>query len=103
MTTRERLPKRRASETFELECNGLRYRATASWFYDGRLAELFLNNPKANSAADVNARDAAIALSLALQHGADVEVLRRALCRDGQGRASRPLGQALDFIAGDGQ
>ena len=40
---------------------------------------------------------------MAPQSGGDVEVLRKALRRDGQGRASGPLGQALDFIAGDGQ
>ena len=98
---RERLPNRRQSETFSFECVGLRYTATASWFYDGRLAELFLNNHKSNSAADVNARDAAITLSLALQNGADVQTIRKALCRDGHGRANGPLGAALDHVAGD--
>jgi hypothetical protein len=77
------------------ECNGLAHTATASCFYDGRLAELFLNNHKSNSTADENARDAAIAVSLALQNG----VIRSLW----QGRASGALGQALDFIAGDGQ
>jgi hypothetical protein len=85
--------------TFSFECNGLAYTATASWFYDGRLAELFLNNHKINSAADVNARDAAIILSIALQHGADVEMIRHALCRDSHGRASGVLGAALDHLA----
>jgi hypothetical protein len=87
--------------TFSFECNGLAYTATASWFRDGRLAELFLANHKSNSAADVNARDAAIAVSLALQHGVEVEIIRRALCRDSRGRASGPLGAALDCLAED--
>ena len=56
-----------------------------------------------NSTADVNARDAAIACSLALQFGADVETIRKALCRDSHGRASGPLGAALDIIARDNQ
>jgi hypothetical protein len=98
---RERLPNRRRSETFNIECNGLAYTATVSWFRDGRLAELFLNNHKSNSAADVTARDAAITLSLALQHGADLETIRRALCRDSHGRASGPLGAALDCLTDD--
>ena len=38
--------------TFAFECNGLDYTASASWFDDGRLAELFLSNHKSNSAAD---------------------------------------------------
>jgi hypothetical protein len=99
MTSRERLPDRRRSETFSVEANGLAYTATVSWFRDGRVAELFLNNHKSNSAADVNARDAAIAVSFALQHGADLDSIRRALCRDSHGRPSGPLGAALDRLA----
>jgi len=96
---RERLPNRRSSLTFSFESNGLAYTATASWFPDGRLAELFLNNHKSNSSADVNARDGAIAVSLALQNGTDLETIRRAVSRDSQGRASGPLGAALDCLA----
>jgi hypothetical protein len=51
-----------------------------------------INNHRANSAADVNARDAAIILSFALQNGADVEAISRALSRNSQGRPSGPLG-----------
>jgi hypothetical protein len=91
---REGLANRRRSETFNVECSRLAYTATASWFDDGRLAELFLNNHKSNSAADVNAKDAAIAL----QNVADVEVIRKALCRDSHGRASGPLGAALEGL-----
>ena len=68
-------------------------------FPDGRIGEIFLNNHKSNSAADTNARDSAIVCSIALQYGADPETIRRALCRDSQGRASGPLGAALDRIA----
>jgi hypothetical protein len=48
-------------------------------------------------------RDSAIATSIALQHGADPEVIRRALCRDSQGNASGPLGAALDFVVKEGR
>ena len=101
MTARERLPNKRLSETFEFEVFGLHYMATVSRFSDGRLAEIFLSNHKTNSGADVNARDAAIVASIAMQHGADVDTIRKALCRDGRGQASGPLGRALDLIAGD--
>ena len=103
MSGRERLQNRHPSSTFEFQVAGLQYTCTVGCYRDGRIAELFISNHKTNSAADTAARDSAIMASIALQHGADVEVLRRALCRDGQGRASGPLGQALDFIAGDGQ
>jgi len=101
MTAHERLADRRPSSTFELEVGGLRYTATVSRFPDGRIAEIFLANHKAGSQADSNARDSAIAASLALQHGCELEVLRRALLRDARGRASTPLGAALDLIAGE--
>lgn len=94
---RERLPNRRLGETFEVEVAGLRYTATVGWFPDGRIGEIFLNNHKSNSAADTNARDSAIVCSIALQHGCDVETIP--LCRDSHGRASGPLGAALDPLA----
>jgi hypothetical protein len=99
MTVRERLRNRRASFNFEFEVGTLCYTATFSRFPDGRISELFLNNHKSNSQADTNARDAAITFSIAVQHGADAEVIRRALCRDSQGNASGPLAAALDIIA----
>ena len=103
MTERRRLANRRLALTFELEVGGLTYICTAGTFPDGSLAELFLSNHKSNSAADTNARDAAITFSIAVQHGADPEVIRRALSRDGHGRATGPLGAALDLIAAEGR
>ena len=97
--TRRRLPDRRGSETFVLECAGLTYTATVSRLDDGELAEVFLSNTKPSSQSDVNARDSAVAASLALQHGCPPETLRRALLRDAQGNASSPLGVALDQIS----
>jgi ribonucleoside-diphosphate reductase alpha chain len=99
MSERERLPNRRAAETFELEAGGLRYHATLGRFPDGRLAEIFLTNAKVGSHSDTNARDAAVVASIALQHGVPLEVLRRALMRDERGRSSGPLGVGLDLIA----
>jgi hypothetical protein len=86
MTVRHRLPNRRPAETFTLE---------------GTIGEIFLNNHKSNSAADVNARDAAIVTSIAIQFGADLEIIRKALCRDSRGNTSGPLGCALDRIAAE--
>jgi ribonucleoside-diphosphate reductase alpha chain len=96
---REKLQNRRASQTFELAVDGLKYTCTASRFADGRIGEIFLNNHKSNSAADVNARDAAIVASLALQFGVPVDVIRHALTRNADGSGSGPLAAALDHIA----
>jgi hypothetical protein len=98
---RQRLPNRRSSITFSLQAGGLNFTATASRFDDDSLGELFLENHKANSTAGIMANEAAIAASSALQFGCPVETLRRALKRDGQGRAIGPLGIALDLLAGE--
>ena len=82
---RRRLTDRRACETFELECAGQIYLATVSHFRDGALGEIFLNCIKFGSAIDTAARDTAIMCSLLLQHGAELDVIRRALCRDARG------------------
>ena len=98
---RKRLPNRRGSMTFGFDCNGLPYIVTFSRYDDGRLGEIFVSNHKAGSAADTAAKDAAIACSIALQFGADLDTLRKALCRDSSGRANSPLGIALDMIAAE--
>jgi hypothetical protein len=103
MTTRERLPNRRLSVTFEFETHSLRHVGSYSRFADGRLAEIFLQNHKPGSQSDSNARESAIMASIALQYGAPIEVLRGAVLREANGRASCPLGAALDLIAGDGE
>jgi hypothetical protein len=99
MSERVRLSNRRQSITFDLEAQGLRFTCTASRFSDGRLAEVFLMNHKAGSMTGINAQDAAVVCSLALQHGVPLETIRKALMRDAHGRASGPLATALDMLA----
>jgi hypothetical protein len=96
--TRRRLDDRRQCLTFELEATGLRYTCTIGLFRDGTIGEVFLQNHKPGSASDANARDAAVAASLALQFGCPIETLQRALLRDSHGRPSTPLGAAIDII-----
>ena len=98
MIARERLPDRRANESFAFELDGQNFTATVGRFADGRIGEVFLNNSKFGNQSDTNARDAAILLSFALQHGADLQAIRRAVCRDSQGRALGPIGAALDLL-----
>lgn len=98
MSCRERLANRRASEILDFESMGMRFTGSVSHYPDGRISELFLDNHKCGSAIGTLVRDMAIVFSFAAQHGADVKAIRRALCRDGQGRALGPLGAALDLI-----
>ena len=100
---RNRLPNRRASETFTFQCNALSYLATVSFFGDGRLAEIFITNAKAGSHSDSAAKDSAVVCSIALQYGVPLDVIRKALLRDSRGTASSPLGVALDIIAEGGR
>lgn len=101
MPTRERLNNRRLCESFNFELDGLRFTASIGRFADGRIGELFLTNHKSGNQSDTNARDAAIILSFAIQHGADINDIRKALCRNSAGRALGPVGAALDHIAKD--
>ena len=98
LSLRHRLPKRRPSENFSFECNGLRYTATVSRYPNGGVSEIFISNNKPSSQSDVNARDSAIATSLALQFGCPLETLRHALLRDARGNAASPPGVALDMV-----
>ena len=77
------------------------YRGTTLCLRVRSIGELFLSSDRSNSAADTNARDAVIAFSIAVQHGADPEAIRRALSRDSRGRASGPLGAALDRLSAE--
>jgi hypothetical protein len=101
MSERDRLPNRRSSVSFDIATQNLEYTATVSRFPDGRLAEIFLQNHKAGSHAGINAQDAAVVCSIALQYGVPLEVIARALMRDEQGQAASPLGVALDRLAAD--
>jgi hypothetical protein len=96
--SREHLPNRRPSINFNFEHRGLSYTATYSCFADGRVAEVFVNNHKVNSAVDIDARDSAVILSFALQHGADLSLIARALSRDPQGKPTGLMGAVVDLI-----
>jgi ribonucleoside-diphosphate reductase alpha chain len=96
---RRRLPNRRVQEVLSFEHGGIQYTAGIGRFENGDLAEIFLNTRKHGTAVDVNARDAAVAASLLLQHGCHVDTLRKALTRNSDGSASGPLARALDLLS----
>jgi len=96
---RERLPNRRASETFDFQVEGLRYCATVWRFADGRIGEIFIGNHRVGSQCDTNVRDAALAASLALQHGARWPCFGTRSCAI---REETPLGVALNLLTEQG-
>jgi hypothetical protein len=99
---RRRLPNRRLHEILEFEFRGLAYSAGIGRYENGDLAEVFLECSKAQSQSAADARDAAICLSIALQHGVPAEAIRSAVTRDSQGQPSGIVGAALDLLADAG-
>ena len=94
MTDREHLPARRHSLVFDFELNGLRFTASYSCSLDNRVGEIFLQNHKPGSQSDSNARDAAMAASLALQFGCPLQRCSTRCCAIlpvGPRRRSAPL------------
>jgi hypothetical protein len=90
MPNRERLPNRRPSIAFNFECKGQRYRAMATRFPDGRLAEIFLDASKVGSTAQMHAETAAILASLLLQHHVSAETILRSI--------SGPIAVAINLV-----
>jgi hypothetical protein len=96
---RDRLPNRRVAITTAFERDGSQYQMTVGFYPDGRVGEVFLNADRANSLLDFLMSDAAILASVALQYGAPLDEIMRALKRDGRGVAASPIGEALDQIS----
>jgi len=73
---RQRLRNRRENLSLPFEHEGHQYRASAAWFEDGRLAEIFLHAPgKMGTPMQANADTAAILASLLLQHGVEPKTI----------------------------
>ncbi|MFC5509331.1 hypothetical protein [Bosea massiliensis] len=96
MITREKLPTRREAEHFEFVFRGRKFEVGVGRHPDGRIAEVFLSTAKSGAEMQAIARDAAITISIMLQHGAPLPVLRAAVTRDHDGNADSPIGALLD-------
>lgn len=95
---RETLPNDRVGVGFDLISRGMLFTATIGFYPDGRPAELFLNARKLSTDVDHDARDLAIIVSIALQHGARLSDLARAMTRGADGRPHGLAGHALDAM-----
>lgn len=103
--TRVALPERRPalSEAFghEAAAGGTMVYEMTIGFYDESLrrpGEIFLTCGKSGTDVETNARDASIAVSIALQYGVPAEVLARAMTRNANGSPSGPIGIALERL-----
>jgi hypothetical protein len=99
MTLRRRLPQRRGAIAVELEHAGHHFRMQIGCFPDGVLGEVFIDAAKPNSTLDAFAADAAILVSLLLQHGATPAEIGHALRRAPDGAAASLIGAVVDRLA----
>jgi hypothetical protein len=98
--TRAILPNRRSSETFDLEFRHRPYIVGHARYDDGSLAEVFIDCVKASSDAADDARDIAVLISIAVQHGVPAETIRTALTRLEDGSPAGLGGRVMDELMG---
>ena len=72
VTLRERLPKRRKSETFEIKIGRRKAFVTVGYYDDGRVGEIFINAAKGGSELRTAMNCFAIAISKKIQYGVGV-------------------------------
>ena len=98
---RKKLPARRPLISINFEHEGQFY-IMGVGFNEGKVAEIFLSmNGKQGSTTDTLACDAAVAVSIALQFGADLDTIRTAMKRNKDGSPQSFIGYALDIAARD--
>jgi post-segregation antitoxin (ccd killing protein) len=96
--TRIILPNRRPAIRFECSFRNTGYSVGVGYDYDGRALEVFIDCHRVSSDLTALARDAAISISLALQHGCSFQTLAGAMSRDEVGNASGIAGAVIDEI-----
>jgi hypothetical protein len=102
MSERRILPLRRYGETFEIKHGNKRDVFIVSvGYFDGSdaPAEVFVSGTKAGSETEAVARDAAVLLSIALQFGVPLDVIKHALTREQDGAASSIMGAIVDRLS----
>ena len=98
MSGRKALPNRRAHELRDMQFRGRAYVVGVGRFDDGSIAEVFIDASKQATDAADDARDAALVLSLAAQHGCPMETIRRAATRDASWAPAGVVGAVLDML-----
>ena len=105
---RRKLPARRRSEAVSFDhilSNGGRdgYIATIGYQPDGRVGEVFIDRPKVSNDASNLGHDVAVLISIAMQYGVPLDVLRAAVGRDENGLPHSLAGTVLDLLAEEAQ
>src|SRR4249920_1884760 len=101
MTERRVLPQRRLAETFIVNHGNQNtpFVVTVGYHDNGvEIGEVFIAGSKSGSDFDAVARDGAILLSLAMQHGVPLDTIRHAVTREEDGRPSTIIGAVIDRL-----
>lgn len=100
IAVRRTLPMRRPVHTFELHHDNQSYLVSVGYFDEPRIepAEVFINGAKIGSMVEAIARDSAVLLSIAMQYGVPLEVLRGAVTREADGRPQSIIGRIVDRL-----
>jgi hypothetical protein len=101
MMARQILPQRRACETFSVRFWNQQFYVTVGFYPDGNPGEVFIDGGKTGQDVQATARDAAVVLSLALQHGTPLETIKHAISRDGAGNPTAIVGAIIDRLTED--
>lgn len=100
--TRARLPNRRPCLNFEFLAGERGQEKTlhagVGFYPDGRPGEVFITGTKVANGQQIVANEAAIAISFALQHEADLQAMREAMPREEDGRPQGLMGALLDAL-----
>ena len=112
ISTRQRLPNRRPSHTETLQVDGQAVTATVGFDECGRPREVFMAAGKEGSLLNALLADAAVVISVALQHGIPAAALAKSVGRlpagpvvpadldqtPGQKVPASPIAAALDLV-----
>lgn len=98
MSARAALPNRRRQESVDFLHGGIGFTASIGRYADGRVGEAFLSCSRTTTNIESVGRDAAIILSIAIQHGASIKVIRDALTKDEDGHPASVIGALLAIV-----
>jgi hypothetical protein len=93
------LPQRRRAETFDLVFRNQAVIVSAGFHIEGELGEVFISAGKSGADLQNIANDAAVVISLALQHGVPVAAIQHAVTRYNDGSPASILGAVVDRLA----
>lgn len=101
MSPRRILPQRRQQMTVSTVHKQQRFEVSFGLFDDGTPAEVFISATKPGGDFHSLANDAAVVLSLALQHGVPLLTIRNAMAREENGRPQSIVGAVVDAFANE--